>query len=60
MGNEMAKNLKLLLVFVMACQVGMVVPASSQSNFGTHAIQPFTDLLAAPIGTANTIGSVSN
>jgi hypothetical protein len=46
MGIEMAKNLKLLLSLVMACQVGMVLPASSQSN--------------PPIGTANTVGSVSN
>jgi len=46
MGIEMAKNLKLLLPLVMACQVGMVLPASSQSN--------------QPIGTANTVGSVSN
>jgi hypothetical protein len=42
----MAKNLKLLLSLVMACQVGMVLPASSQSN--------------QPIGSANTLGSVSN
>jgi hypothetical protein len=46
MGIEMAKNLKLLLSLVMACQVGTVLPASSQSN--------------QPIGTANTVGSVSN
>jgi hypothetical protein len=46
MGIEMAKNLKLLLSLVTACQVGMVLPASSQSN--------------QPIGTANTVGSVAN
>jgi hypothetical protein len=46
MGIEMAKNLKLLLSLVTACQVGMVLPASSQSN--------------QPIGSANTVGSVAN
>jgi hypothetical protein len=42
----MNKNLNLLLPLVVVLQLGFLVPASSQQ--------------AQPIGTANTIGTVSN
>ena len=45
---ETVKYLKLLSLCIVAYQAGMVLPAFSQNN------------LNPPIGTANTIGEVSN